>query len=59
MKQWVLAAVVLFVSLGYCGDGEVVKVRGRGVGLNRAEALKDAYRNAIENAVGLYVRLRA
>ncbi len=35
--------------------GDTVKVQGRGVGVNRDDALKDAYRDAIERAVGLYV----
>jgi hypothetical protein len=35
--------------------GETVTVMGRGMGTNREEALKDAYRDAIERAVGLYV----
>lgn len=35
--------------------GETVSVLGRGMGMNREEALKDAYRDAIERAVGLYV----
>lgn len=47
--------VSLFAVVGYCDDIEVVKVRGRGVGINKTEALKDAYRDAIESAVGLYV----
>ena len=34
---------------------DTVKVSGRGVGTDRAAALKDAYRDAIERAVGLYV----
>ncbi len=33
----------------------LVKVTGRGVGVDRAAALKDAYRDAVERAVGLYV----
>jgi len=33
----------------------LVKVKGVGLGENRASALKDAYRDAIERAVGLYV----
>lgn len=33
----------------------LVKVRARGMGLTREEALKDAYRDAVERAVGLYV----
>lgn len=32
-----------------------VKSLGRGVGVNETEALKDAYRDAIERAIGLYV----
>ena len=36
-------------------SGETVKVQGRGVGVNKDAALKDAYRDAIERAVGLYV----
>ena len=35
--------------------GETVKVQGRGVGATKEAALKDAYRDAIERAVGLYV----
>ena len=35
--------------------GDVVKVQGKGSGTTRDEALKDAYRDAIERAVGLYV----
>lgn len=35
--------------------GEVVTVTARGVGANKVEALKDAYRDAVERAVGLYV----
>lgn len=33
----------------------IVKVTGRGVGSDRAAALKDAYRDAVESAVGMYV----
>ena len=36
-------------------EGDTVKVKGRGVGTTEAEALKDAYRDAVERAVGLYV----
>lgn len=35
--------------------GKTVRVLGRGVDVNRAAALKDAYRDAIEHAVGMYV----
>ena len=40
-------------------DGDTVKVQGRGVGVDKAAALKDAYRDAIERAVGLYVDAEA
>lgn len=54
-RQLLILIASLLALVGYCADVEVVKVRGRGVGLNQTEALKDAYRDAIENAVGLYV----
>ena len=34
---------------------DIVKVQGKGSGVTRDEALKDAYRDAVERAVGLYV----
>ena len=40
---------------GASGAAETVKVSGRGVGTDKDTALKDAYRDAIERAVGLYV----
>lgn len=57
------AQTVSVVPLGNAGttglptalDADTVKVQGRGVGLDKAAALKDAYRDAIEHAVGLYV----
>ena len=36
-------------------ESDTVKVQGRGVGVDKTTALKDAYRDAIERAVGLYV----
>lgn len=36
-------------------SSDVVKVQGRGVGVNKTEALKDAYRDAVERAVGMFV----
>ena len=36
-------------------ESDTVKSIGRGVGVNETEALKDAYRDAIERAIGLYV----
>lgn len=42
-------------SAGVTAQAEIVKVKGRGVGSNKVEALKDAYRDAVERAVGFYV----
>ena len=55
MKRFiaVISAMAMFVA--FAGDVEVVKVKGRGVGADKTEALKDAYRDAVERAVGLYV----
>ena len=36
-------------------EGDTVKVKGRGVGATKVEALKDAYRDVVERAVGRYV----
>ena len=36
-------------------ESDTIKSIGRGVGVNETEALKDAYRDAIERAIGLYV----
>ena len=55
MRKLLLIAVALFVLACFCNDAEVVKVRGRGTGTTKMEALKDAYRDAVEQAVGLYV----
>ena len=55
MKRFVIVAVSLLMMVGFCDDAETVKVRGRGTGTDKTEALKDAYRDAIEKAVGLYV----
>ena len=44
------AAVVLPAQ-----EAEIVQVIGKGYGTDKTEALKDAYRDAVERAVGLYV----
>ena len=36
-------------------ENDIVNVRGKGVGESESTALKDAYRDAIETAVGMYV----
>ena len=49
----IVAAMAMFAVVA--GESEIVKVNGRGVGADKTEALKDAYRDAVECAVGLYV----
>lgn len=55
VRRLLLAAVALLAAVGFCEETETVKVRGRGIGISKMEALKDAYRDAVEQAVGLYV----
>ena len=56
MKKIIVVVVVLLSAvLASAQDAEIVKVKGRGVGMDRTGALKDAYRDAVERAVGLYV----
>ncbi len=43
------------VSAATASVGETVQVKGKGVGTTQESALKDAYRSAVEAAVGLYV----
>ena len=54
-KTMVAVAALLAAVFAFAQDAELVKVRGKGTGADRAEALKDAYRDAVERAVGLYV----
>lgn len=56
MKRFAKALAIVAVALtASAQDAETVKVQGRGVGTDKVEALKDAYRDAIERAVGMYV----
>lgn len=55
MKQHILIAILLIAISGFCENVETVKVHGKGIGVTKIEALKDAYRDAVERAVGLYV----
>ena len=51
-------AIISVACLSFCSLAQTVdtvKVMGRGVGTDKIEALKDAYRDAVERAVGLYV----
>lgn len=54
-KLMIVAAMAFVVTFAFAQDAEIVKVYGRGVGTDKMEALKDAYRDAVERAVGLYV----
>ena len=56
MKKLMIVMAMAFVAaFAFAQDVETVKVRGRGTGTDKTEALKDAYRDAVEQAVGLYV----
>ena len=56
MKKMMIVATLAFAAVfAFAQDAEIVKVRGCGVGTDKAEALKDAYRDAVERAVGMYV----
>jgi len=57
MKLKVALALSLAMAFGcaLAETADIVTVKGRGVGEDMASALKDAYRDAIETAVGLYV----
>lgn len=55
MKRFLITFVLALIVFNTFGQTELVKVRGKGVGADRMEALKDAYRDAVEQAVGLYV----
>ena len=54
-KTMVAVAALLAAVFAFAQDAEIVKVKGRGVGADKTAALKDAYRDAVERAVGLYV----
>ena len=42
IKKFVVAASLLAATCTFADSGEIENVEGRGVGANRAEALKDA-----------------
>ena len=54
-KIMILVGCIFVAMISFAQDAEIVKVKGRGVGADKTEALKDAYRDAVERAVGLYV----
>ena len=45
----------LAVGMAFAQESDIVTVKGKGVGVDETVALKDAYRDAVETAVGLYV----
>ena len=52
----VLCATCISVTMvAFAQDADIVKVRGKGIGTTKLAALNDAYRDAVERAVGLYV----
>lgn len=52
----ICAIVIMFAAaFAFSQDAATVTVRAKGTGADMAEALKDAYRDAIERAVGMYV----
>ena len=56
MKRLMMVAAMAFAAaFAFAQDSEIVKVLGKGTGADKTEALKDAYRDAIERAVGMYV----
>lgn len=55
MKRIIVVAAAMAIFVALADDVEIVKVKGQGVGADKTEALKDAYRDAVERAVGLYV----
>ena len=55
IKTWICLAMSLIVGIAFAEDGDLVSVKGTGTGITETEALKDAYRDAVETAVGLYV----
>lgn len=55
IKKIVVAAGLFAATCTFADSVEIAEVEGRGVGTDKAEALKDAYRDAVERAVGMYV----
>lgn len=55
MKLILVAAVAVISVICFADQSDVVKVKGRGSGETEEQALKDAYRDAVESAVGMFV----
>ena len=43
------------VGFAFAQESDIVTVKGKGVGVDETAALKDAYRDAVETAVGMFV----
>ena len=55
LKQMMAVVAVMLVAAMTASSDETQMVEARGVGTDKEEALKDAYRDAVEQAVGMYV----
>ena len=56
MKKLVYSVLSFLVCTTLAvAESDIVSVKGNGVGVDESAALKDAYRDAVETAVGLYV----
>ena len=55
IRTWIAIGCAVLSFAGLCNVADTLKVCGKGTGIDKAEALKDAYRDAVERAVGLYV----
>lgn len=56
MKKIILSAASVLVGFSLmAADSDIVSVKGKGVGVDETAALKDAYRDAVETAVGMFV----
>lgn len=56
MKKIILSAASVLVGFSLmAADSDIVAVKGKGVGVDETAALKDAYRDAVETAVGMFV----
>ena len=56
MKKIILSVASVLVGFSLmAADSDIVAVKGKGVGVDETAALKDAYRDAVETAVGMFV----
>jgi hypothetical protein len=55
MKKYILALSALFIATIFCGFAQTSEVDARGFGVKREDALQDALRNAVSQAVGVVI----